>query len=289
MGKVCLGALVFGVLVVDAGRAQDRTTPILAEARQALGGETALGGIHGWRAVGAASRDAGVLRVSSTVEWLVAFPDRYLRIERVALGGVTSEVALGFSGDALLQWATGPGGVRIDPTAALGPASSLATAAAVLGARQDLARLLLGFVGGSPVVPLQFAFGGVAEAPDGSADVIDVRGADGFEARLFIDAVTRLPRMLSWMGPDVPGLIRRLSRTAADERGAALPTEQERLGQAGLTVEHRLYFADYRRVDAVRWPFQIRRSIGGEIVEELTFERFVLNPVFDPAAFAPDR
>ena len=40
-----------------------------------------------------------------------------------------------------------------------------------------------------------------AESPDGKAYVIDVKSADNFAARLFIDEQTHLPLMVTYKGP----------------------------------------------------------------------------------------
>ena len=53
--------------------------------------------------------------------------------------------------------------------------------------------------------PLSFGHAGQAEAPEGKADVLDVKGAGNFTARLFIDSKTHLPLMLSWTTP--PNLV----------------------------------------------------------------------------------
>ena len=99
--------------------------------------------------------------------------------------------------------------------------------------------------------PLTFASGGVAEAPEGKADVVDVKGADNFSARLFIDSQTHLPLMISW----------------------------------GQPPENRIYYADYRDVDGLRFPFRIRRASGATTTEETTFDRFRINAKIDPKKF----
>ena len=47
--------------------------------------------------------------------------------------------------------------------------------------------------------PLTFTYAGEAEAPEGKADVIDVKGEGDFAVRLFVDQKTHMPLMLSWM------------------------------------------------------------------------------------------
>ena len=58
-----------------------------------------------------------------------------------------------------------------------------------------------------PSYPLTFTHGGTAESPDGTADVVDVKGED-FAARLFIDSKTHLPLMLSWMDKEPLRMVR---------------------------------------------------------------------------------
>ncbi len=42
---------------------------------------------------------------------------------------------------------------------------------------------------------------GRAESPQGTADVLDVKGAGGFSMRLFVSTDTHLPLMVSWTTP----------------------------------------------------------------------------------------
>jgi hypothetical protein len=50
-------------------------------------------------------------------------------------------------------------------------------------------------------------------------------------------------------------------------------------------TENRLYFADYREVDGVKFPFRLRRALGQDTVEETTFDRFRINARIDPKKF----
>ena len=74
----------------------------------------------------------------------------------------------------------------------------------MMQAKQDFARLLLGmFAGTTPAFPVTYSYVGQAEAPQGKADVIDVKGPANFAARLFV-ADNGLPIMLSWQAPAGP-------------------------------------------------------------------------------------
>jgi hypothetical protein len=50
-------------------------------------------------------------------------------------------------------------------------------------------------------------------------------------------------------------------------------------------VENRLYFADYRDVDGMQFPFRLRRAVGTDTVEETMFDRYKVNAKIDPKKF----
>lgn len=132
-----------------------------------------------------------------------------------------------------------------------------ARAALVRAHKQDFGRWSLGlFASSFSGYPLAFTYAGRAQAPTGAADAISATHQDGFAVRLFIDTTTHLPAMVTWQVQ---------------------------------AVEHRLYFADYRNVDGLRWPFLMRRAVGGETVEETTIDRYRVNAKIDPKKFEAAR
>jgi hypothetical protein len=181
MREVCLGVLVVCVAHAQARGWQNESTPTsLTDARNALGGDAALGGVRAMRMVGRGARSLGPLRVVGDVAIDVVLPDRYLRVDRISLGGRSSEVATGFNGDRLIQRANAADGTRIDPSASL-PAElrNRGLPSALVAARREVGLLLLGFLcSTSDAFPVQFANGGSAESQDGKAELIDVRAAD---------------------------------------------------------------------------------------------------------------
>ena len=125
--------------------------------------------------------------------------------------------------------------------------------------KQDFARLMLGvFAASFPSYPLTFKYGGIGEAPEGKADVVDVAGPGNFSARLVVQQDTHLPVMLMWQQP-APG--------------------------QPAPVENRMYYADFRDVNGTKWPFRIRRAVGGQTIEETTFDRIRINAKIDPKKF----
>ena len=174
--------------------------------------------------------------------------------------------------------------------------------ARVMQAKQDFARLLLGmFAGTTPAFPVTYSYVGQAEAPQGKADVIDVKGPANFAARLFV-ADDGLPIMLSWqapMGPGGPGGPGAMARPGGPPPGGGgAPAGGPPPGGPPATAgpagpppgakpapEQRIFFADYRDVDGLKLPFRIRRAAGTETTEETTFDRYRINAKVDPRRF----
>jgi hypothetical protein len=53
----------------------------------------------------------------------------------------------------------------------------------------------------------------------------------------------------------------------------------------GKPVEQRLYYADYRDVDGMKFPFRLRRATGADTTEETVFDRYRINSKIDPRKF----
>jgi hypothetical protein len=182
------------------------------------------------------------------------------------------------------------------------PAEDPGRARAAVGrARGELARLLLGMTAGTqPGFAVTYSYVGRAESPDGKADAVDVTGPDGFAARLFIDADTHLPLMLTYTAPEPRVLTRTIggpggrspagARTRSDgevRRPADLtPEERERLEKERQAleatppkmVEYRLFFSDHRDVGGVSLPHRIVRGTGSATTEEWEVKTYKLNP-----------
>ena len=182
--------------------------------------------------------------------------------------------------------------------------------ARLLSVKQEYARLALGLFANAAAYPLTFSYVAVAEAPQGRADVLEVKGEGNFTARLFINSETRLPIMVSWTTPPtnvvvtVPGQPppATVAPGAVVVAGPPAPPKDApkeamdkyakevlsiRATAQATPVENRLYFADYRDVDGVKFPFRLRRAIGTETTEETTFDRFRVNAKIDPRKFEP--
>lgn len=177
--------------------------------------------------------------------------------------------------------------------------------------KQDFVRLTLGmFAASFTSYPLTFTHIGQAEAPQGKADVLEVKGSGMFTLKLFINSQTRLPIMVSWTVPATNAVLTAPGQPAPENLppgsiivpapappAASAPKEEQakyaqdiqalrRQALAGKLVEYRLYYADYRDIgNGLRFPFRLRRAIAGDTVEETTFDEFTINRRIDPKRF----
>lgn len=265
-----------------------RARDVLAAARMIIAGTSGSGDVRTLTIAGRATRALGPMQLSGSFTLHVALPDRSVRIDRLSMAGVRAEIASGFDGTSLIQRASSASGISMD-TDALLPVDvrDAARSTALLGAKQDLAILMLGLMSDSfAFYPMQFTYAGTADAPEGSADVIEARGADGLAVRLFVDSRTHRPLMVSWDGPDVAGAARQLMAAPR----ATMPTRAD-IDALALAppVEHRMYFEAPRRSGTRIWPSLVRRAVAGVTTEEMRIEQVTVNPSLDVSLFETGR
>jgi hypothetical protein len=345
-----VAAVAAPMLVAGQGGDADK---VLAAARQALGGEKKLDALKSLAIEGRSLRiSAAGTSTESDFEVAIELPDKFMRRDAVVnMGNMSIYRNSGFNGDGVINemdtppqlagggnvvmfrstggaggttFTMGPGGGVTSGTPPTPEQQEAARRATLLSAKQDFARMALGMFAKSPAAyPLTMTFAGQAEAPDGKADVIEVKGEGEFTARLFIDATTHLPLMLSWMAKEPMNMVR--SVTAGPGGGTAVtvggggvgpvthaPVTQAPAGQApraNMTpeereklmkqleeqsreaeakrrvVEYRLFYSDYRAVDGVQLPHRLQRSIDGKPTEEVTFDKVKVNAKIDAKKF----
>lgn len=222
MSRVRVYAIA-GVLAGQAwvlGQAGD-VSKILADVRDALGGEKKLAAVKTITVTGRAQRtNPSGTSTEQEFEMAIELPDKFMRRDVVmSMGNMSVYRTSGFNGDGVINEidqppqlsggnivirTVGPGG----PGGPGGPPPTPEQQAAMrraqlLSAKQDFARVTLGmFARSFPVFPITMTHVGQAESPDGKADVIDVRGEGDFTARLFVDTQSHMPLMLTWMGKE---------------------------------------------------------------------------------------
>jgi hypothetical protein len=265
---------------------RDNAARVLADARTAIGGDAKLAAIKTFVVTGRTRQVRGDNLVPIEFEIQAELPDKFARHDEFPAQDAGPTVT-GFNGDRFVQ-SPAPQSPPARPGGPPPPTPQQLEAQArvqLANAKQDFARLMLGlFAASYPSHPLTFAYVGQAEAPQGRADVVDVKGPGDFAARLFVDGKTHLPIMLSWQGRQPPARGRGpggLAAVGAPPAGAP-PAPPP-------AVEHRLYFAEYQSFDGLRLPTRVRRAVAGETTEETTFDRFRINARVDPGRFEPGR
>jgi hypothetical protein len=299
---------------------------VLNAAREALGGEKRISSLKTVVASGHTRQLQGDNLVPIEFEINIELPDKFVRTDEIPAreSGPNSR---GFNGEGLIQSgdAPGPGGRRGGPPPGGGPPPPAAGAKPAgeagrgpagpppnptIPIKQDFARLTLGmFATSFSSYPLSFGHAGQAEAPEGKADVLDVKGAGNFTARFFIDSKTHLPLMLSWSTP--PNLVPVVAgqkppanlppgsvtfETPMPPPDSATAEQKKQFEEDALAArkkamastrptENRIYYADYRDVDGLKLPFRIRRAVGATTIEETTFDRYRVNVKVDPRKF----
>ena len=265
---------------------------VLRAARDALGGDTRIEAVRTLIVNGRTRQVRGDNLVPIEFEIQVELPDKYSRRDEFPAQDA-GPATIGFNGDRLIQIppAPQPVGRAGGPPPPSPEQQEAAIRARVAVAKQDFARLMLGmFAGSSSGFPLTFDYVAQAEAPEGKADVLDVKGPATFTARLFVNAQTHLPIMVSWRAQAPPARgggpppARGGAGGARPGTGCGGPAAAPP-GTPPAPVENRLYFADYRDVDGLKLPFRLRRAVGSETIEETTFDRFRINARVDPRRF----
>lgn len=326
MMRKVMNGFVVAMLAVPAlviGQAGD-VNKVLTDMKAALGGADKVAAVKTLTAVGRTLRTSPTGTTSENeFELAMELPDKYMMRSVLAnMGNMSVYRNSGFNGDGLinlmdqppsLSGGGGGGGVQM---VMIGPGGARAGGAGraqtpeqkaqtdramLLNNKRDFARLTLGMFGTSyAAFPVEFTYAGEAEAADGKAHVIDVKGAEDFTARLFVDTKSNLPLMLSWMAlaPIPPQTITRGGGAGAPmQPGTPVSSEdmQKMMEDAAAKrkeaeanrkmVEYRVYYSNFRAVNGLKLPHTMQRSIDGKPTEEMTFDSIKVNPKIDSKKF----
>lgn len=291
-----VAALVGNVVRVAADQASDPVQKV----RAALGGEDAIEKVKAIAAKGTFRREMGQRQLEGTLTLTIERPDRMHRSEEMEMpGGASVERITALAGDTSwddTQNRGGMGGGIQMQMAMRGPNGEQASPEQMAQMRTrrmkvELERWMLALFAASDQ-PLSAA--GVAEAPEGKADVLETNDERGQPVRLFADQQSGMPLMITYQesrprmmvagGPGGPGGARGGGqggqRPSPEEIQRRMEAERARLQAEGppppTTVT--LFLADYKEVRGVKLPHRITESIDGKPVMEWTIEKFEVNP-----------
>lgn len=275
--------------------AQDRVSGIIAGARQALGGEDQVAGLKTLTAEGPFRRSMGGRDMAGTVVITLARPDKMHRLEEMAMGGMvggpTIERTMVLNGNTAWEDTQNRGGMgggmRIvmagpgqGPGGTGGPTPEQLNEARVRRMRVQMQRLTAALLAdaGTPWVDA-----GVAESPEGKADILETKEETGRTLRLFIDQHTRLPLMVQYQdpkpmvminngrGPGGPGGRPQMTPDEMQKRAEEMRRNPPPLGT------YALHLSDFKKVDGIMLPHTIETSLDGEPNEEWTIEKYKVN------------
>ena len=326
--NILVVTLVAGPALV-LGQAGD-VNKVLADMRAALGGADKVAAVKTLTAVGKTARtNSQGNTTEGELELAMELPDKYVARSVVAnLGSMSVYRNAGFNGTGVINEienppnlsggggfvqirtsgpGSGPGGTQTPEQKAASDARLLMTA------KKDFARMTVGMFGSSfEAFPVEFSYAGQADAPDGKAHVIAVKGADNFDAKLFVDAKTNLPLMLSWNDREPMVMQQNINRgggpgggnfttfggpggrtgggppMSEEERAKMMADAEARMREAEAArkvVEYRIYYSNFKAVNGVMLPHTLQRAIDGKPSEETTFEEIKVNPKIDKNKF----
>ncbi len=315
MNKAWMVGLVLMAASIDVERgaavldAQDRVADVLAATRTALGGDT-LAALTSVSAEGPFRRSMGQRDMEGTLTLLIVRPDRLRRSEEMGMAGMAGGPTIerisvlngaeawddmqnrGGMGGGMQMVMRGPDGAGPGGSGVLTPEQI--EQARVRRMRTELQRWTVALFADSPH---PFTDGGVAESPEGKADILETKDDAGRAVRLFVDQQTHLPLMLqyqevrprvSMMGPGGPGGGRRgggppRERPSEEEMKQRLEELRKQGPPEASPVA--MYFTDYRTVDGVMLPHRLNISVNGEPNEEWTVDKFKVNPAVKASEF----
>ncbi len=274
--------------IVGAEGTDAKATALLARLRQALGGEAKLTSLKGltlqadMRRVmpGEGAEPGPEMSGEVTLDFVDA--KRYLFIDSFSPMPGMPPIAIGSAINGEEQW-SGPvsapvGGVMIRAEGSNDP-GRLRTRL-----EKDMTRLSIALLAGSNVPGVVFTYGGVAESPEGRAEVLDVTGPGGFKGKLFLDEKTARPMMLSYLEVPRRMAMRRGGPGAPPPTGHGEPnTPAAATGAAPPAAELKeaqMFLSDYKSEDGISLPRSVTIKVQDGPTEEWTVQKVKLNPVF---------
>lgn len=280
---VVLTIAIFLTVAIQAGpvsgfRAENENTQVeqlLSKVRTALGGEARLNSVQSLSASGKLRRVIRDESRSGDLSLDILLPGKFRKTEVISLlDGIDVSTTSVLNGDQ--SWR------RVNTTSNIAQVNTSPDAktvqaqnALLLEMRAELARHVLAWLlVAPPSFPVEFSYVGEAVAEDGQAEVLDLKGPQGFSLRLFLDKKTHRPLMVSYKGA---------ARKIQFSDGP--PPSNSKGPAPQQEAEIKLFLSDYRPVDGILLPHRITKSVNDETVEEWEISKFRVNPEIKPDKF----
>ena len=287
---IAIGAITEFFPNVSAQDAAAKAQELIAKARVALGGEK-LKSLQSLSAEGNYRRNLGGIEMSGELVIEMALPDKMLKAETMRpFGDLEINHLEAINGDNVWedqQQSGGGSGMIVIRRGGSNTDPHRAQEMMKNGIRADFARLSLGMLlTTAPSFPVQYSYAGEAESPDGKADVLDVKGANNFYVRLFLDQKTHRPLMITYKGKK-PRVIQQTSADGPPPEHELDKQIKESEAEAAKSpdVEFQVRFAEYKDVSGISLPHRIFKGIENDTNEEIEFTKYKINPQLKPEKF----
>lgn len=261
---------------------------LLGLARKAVGGAEKLEALESLSATGKLRRVMGEMDQSGEIEITLLVPDKYRREETLNMPmGPEITMITALDGDQV--WHDMRGGLGGPPPPMGRRDDDKFKAMDLREARAEFARqMLVMLLTGPDALNLEFQNAGKAESDDERANVLDIKGAEGFSARLFLDEKTNLPLMLTYRGK-VPRMDRMMPPPPFGQGNKKVPPKPPELPPGQMPemamAEIQLALSAYKNVGGLQLPHHFTRSVDGKVMEEWTFSKYKINPHLNPDDF----
>lgn len=285
--------------------AQDRVAEIIKDTRKALGGEDKIAALKTLIAEGPFRRSMGGRDMEGTLVVTLGRPDKMHRLEEMQMGGMVGgpmiERTTALNGttsweDTQNRGGMG-GGMRIMIAQGPGPNGGQMTEAQLNEVRTRRMRVQMYRLTAALLADAGTAWvdAGVAESPEGKADILEAKEETGRTLRLFIDHASKLPLMVQYQdpkpmvminggrgpggpgGPGGPPPPAGAPRPPMSEEDIQQRAEEMRRNPPPLG-NYAMHLSDFKKVDGIMLPHRIETSLDGEPSEEWTIEKFKVNP-----------
>ena len=281
-GLLALGASV----LVDAQDAAAKGSALLGKLRQSLGGDARLAAVKGL------SLEADMRRIlpgeagqpgpemSGQVQVDISDPKHYLSIDSFSPIPGMPPISIGSALDGDTQWSgaiSAPSGPNVMIRAGGGgDPAQLRTRL-----EREASRMYIALLAGQGLPGFEYTYGGTAEAPEGKAEVLVVKGPGGFDGKLLLDEKTARPLVLVYRDAPRRMQMRRVASQAeaanvAGHGGSAAPAAPA----APEMQEAQMFFSDYKNEGGVAFPRSVVIKVQDGQTEEWTVSKVKVNPAF---------
>ena len=191
--RLIVACVVSTVGIAAAQQPAPDAARVLADMRQALGGEAALNAVQTFSVGGSLRANMGERLVDWDIELLCELPDKCIR-ERTQTGILSAGITMtdGYSGSDPIRRIDAHGRPGPKDMAVLPMTPEMMAARKLAAAnrqKEEFARLTLALFGASlSAFPLELTSGGPDQLDGRAMEAIEAKGARGFSVRLLVDA-----------------------------------------------------------------------------------------------------